>query len=385
MRSARLISALAFAACIGGCAAETGPAGPAGHSGPTGPAGTTGASGPAGPTGATGPSGVAPDGGAPLTSLVPTLELPGSSFYPVSITAAEDGTLFVASLLGQIVKFAPSSLKAEVVVAQVGPAASVVANVMVDQANRTLYACGDKFNGTAQNPFASPDATLYAYDLNGTLKASYPLPRQGSSLCEGIAVDEKGNVYVTDAFLGTVDKLAAPVTAQRSVVEWASHALLQPNTSNPVPPFGAHGLAVAGANLYVTNFSTSALVRIPIKSDGTADVANLKPQNASVTNPERLVALDAKHLLVSNDVWCGAGTLAELTQSANDPDSWTAAVLKNNIQGATSVTVANGSYYTVESQVCQIVTQLAGGAARARADLVLPAPRGPQARGASDG
>ena len=325
----------------------------------------SGSVGPAGPEGPAGPPGASADAGAPaVTGLVSSLDLPDTAPYPNSITSAPDGTLFVGGLLGQVVKFVTTSTHGTIVIPQVGPQGTVLANVMVDPATSTLWACGDLFHGTSDNPFADPTATLYAYDLDGNAKGSYDLPDQGSSLCEDIAIASNGAVYVTDPFVGAIDVLASPQSTMKS---WLADARLQANFQNPVPPFGAHGVAAVGSNLYVGNFSTSSLFRAPIQNDGSAGA--LVKETVTITNPERLVALDATHLLVAEDVWCGSGDVAKLTQSQNDPDTWTSEVLKNGILGATSVTVANGSYYAVESQVCAIVTQLAGGPA---ANPVLP-------------
>ena len=325
----------------------------------------TGSTGPTGPEGPVGPPGASPDAAPPppVIGSVAALYLPDSAPYPTSIGAAADGTLFVGTLLGPIVKFVPTSIHAEPVVAQVGAAGTIVANILVDPATSTLYACGDLFHGTSQNPFASPSATLYAYDLAGTLKASYALPQQGSSLCEDIAIGSDGSVYITDPFVGAVDRIAAPVTASSTVTTWATSSLFAANTANRVPPFGAHGIAVVGSDVYVSNFSSSALVRVPIASDGSADAAQIRQEQVAITNPEHLVALDATHLLVSEDVWCGPGRLSQLERSADNADTWTVQPLKNNLLGATGFAMANASYYTVESQVCGLVTQLAGGPA----------------------
>jgi hypothetical protein len=201
------------------------------------------------------------------------------------------------------------------------------------------------------------------------VKASYPLPNQGSSLCEEVAVDATGTVYITDPFDGAIDVIAAPVTSSSTASQWTASALFDADPSSPVPPFGAHGIAVVGSDVYVTNFSTSALLRFPIAADGTADIANIVQEHVAVTNPEKILPLDDSHLLVAEDVWCGSGTVAELTRSADDADTWNATALESNILGANSVASANGSYYVVESQVCQIITQLAGGP---MADPILP-------------
>jgi hypothetical protein len=296
-----------------------------------------------------------------------SVKLPASLSYPGSLSAV-DKTLFVASIVGPIARIAEGSAQPEIVVPQVGAAGTVLANIMIDEASKTLYACADFFKGTKENPFASPNAMLYAYDLDGHQKAVYALPNQGSSLCEDVAVDKKGAVYITDAFLGAVYTIAAPVTATSTVATWVTSPLLQPNTSAGVPPFGAHGIAVTSDSVYVNNFSTSALVRVPVRSDGSADNAHVQEERVTITNPERLIALDDTHLLITENVWCASGRLSKLTRSS-DPEAFSVEVLKTDVHGASSATVLDGSYYVAESQVCELIKQLTGAG---MANPILP-------------
>jgi hypothetical protein len=69
-------------------------------------------------------------------------------------------------------------------------------------------------------------------------------------------------------------------------------------------------------------------------------------------------ALDAKHLVGTIGQWGQTGFLVELTQSA--PDAWTWSVLRNNLQGPTSVALSRGSYFIVEGQAAELVNFLVG-------------------------
>ena len=341
------------------CLMSCGPAAP----GPAGAPGLDGAEGPAGPAGPPG------EDAPPPIALVDALQLPAAAPYPTGMDAAADGSLYVGSLFGAVVKFAPTSTTGQIVIPGVGPAGTVLANIAIDQATDTLYACGDLFGGAPGNPFANPAATLYAFDLDGNQKAAIALPNQGSSLCEDIAVDVDGSVYVTDAFLGAIYVVPAPVTNASALTSWATSALLAPDPTLPVPPFGAHGITLTASDVFVSNFSTSAIVRVPRNVDRSADEANIAAEAVTISNPEKLLALDDTHMLAAENTWCATGSLDLLTRPDASSNVWTVTVLKNGILGATGFAIADDNYYTTESQVCAIVTQLAGGPT---ADPVLP-------------
>ena len=90
------------AALLSACG-SLGTAGPAGQPGPAGAAGSTGPSGSPGDAGPPGPVGPA--------GFQSPLDLPGTAFYPESIGASSDGTLYTGSLLnGEIIRFSPSAV-----------------------------------------------------------------------------------------------------------------------------------------------------------------------------------------------------------------------------------------------------------------------------------
>ena len=76
------------------------------------------------------------------------IALPGPSFYPESITALSDGTLFIGSLaLGQIWKNVPNSTVPTKFVDNL----KQVNGVLADQANDRLYACVTDTSATTNN------------------------------------------------------------------------------------------------------------------------------------------------------------------------------------------------------------------------------------------
>jgi sugar lactone lactonase YvrE len=189
------------------------------------------------------------------------LLLPGPAFFPESITAAPDGSLFVSSLVtGEIVRFARGSSEPTTFVADdvnVG-----TAGVMVDPKRDVLWACAvDLSFQTASE--------LRAFDLTtGALVASYPIPDGG--VCADIAL-ARGDVYVTDTLGGRIVRLTglAPGSAEGGTLAvWSAD-----------PQFGAGFLKINGIafdgnrTLYTTNYSTGELFAVRIARDGSADPA----------------------------------------------------------------------------------------------------------------
>ncbi len=182
---------LVLAGCLG-------PQGPAGPTGPAGPAGSNGAPGAPGAMGSPGDAGL---------TVFDELALPGPAWYPESLHAAADGTLYVGSLTtGAVVKFAPGQAEASPFIAA-GGAAKGVAGVLVDEVTNSLFICA------VDATFLSA-GTVQKYDLaTGALTATFSFP--GAALPDGgtnpyvafpndLAFDGAHRLYVSDSFGGKI-------------------------------------------------------------------------------------------------------------------------------------------------------------------------------------
>lgn len=333
-----------------------------------------GACAPSGPS--TDPASDPLNGGRSAGSVIDRvdyLELPGPTFYPSALAATANGTLFVGGILGEIVKFSPSSIDPVVVLEPAAPpnAPIVIPGMLADDASRTLYVCGNIFTAAGGNPFASSAASLYAYDFDGKLKTSYPLPNQGHSICTDLVFDDHHNLYITEEAVGAIDLLKS---GSSTIAEWTSGALLEPSTANPnLPPFGAHNAAYVdeGGNefLYVTNFTKSTLVKIPVNADGSAGRAVQQAvmgapapvPSIALANPEGIRTIDADHLVGTMGPFGSLGSLIEYVRTA--PDTWTITPLRNNLKGPTTVVASKGSYWITEAQAAQFILWAATGKA----------------------
>ena len=133
---------------------------------------------------------------APLAHAAPTvLPLP-VDWYPESVAAGADGSLYVGSWRqGAVARLKPGAARASVLVK---PGANGLANtqgVLVDAKRGALWVCSGDLGFTTVAQTAS---ALKRYDLaSGAPRASYPMPDKG--YCNDLAQDRQGNLYVTDS------------------------------------------------------------------------------------------------------------------------------------------------------------------------------------------
>ena len=269
---------------------------------------------------------------APKDAPAPSsLELPGDKYFPESLHAAADGTLYVGSLgTGQVVKFAPGSKTSTTFIAAGDPKG--VAGVFVDNAASMLWLC-------AADISATPPATeVRGYDLaTATKKATFTF--SVPAFCNDFALDATGNLFVADSF-GKIWQLKKGAT---SLVVWKSDPLLAPSTATG---FGADGLALDGAgNLFVNTFSDGRLVKIPIAGDGTAGTATQITVTPALKTPDAMRMLDATTLVMVD------GTAGSLVKVAISGTAGTATTIASSLNAPTGVVKVGSTFWVSEGQL----------------------------------
>lgn len=82
-----------------------------------------------------------------------------------------------------------------------------------------------------------------------------------------LAFDKRGNLYVTDSWLGAIWRIPRGGSAE----PWLQHELLEGLGGIPeYPPVGANGIAYWQRGLYVANTEKGLIVHVPILNDGSA-------------------------------------------------------------------------------------------------------------------
>jgi sugar lactone lactonase YvrE len=266
------------------------------------------------------------------------LPLPGPAFFPESITAAPNGTLFVSSLVtGEIVRIPPGLPKPMTLV----PAGVNVgtAGVMADQDRNVLWACAvDLSFQTASE--------LRAFDLRtGALEASYTMPDGG--LCADIALAD-GDVYVTDTLRGRIVRLTGtdPESAGGGTLAvWSADPKL---AAAPPPAFlQINGIAFDGDHtLYTANYSTGELFAVGIAPDGSAEPVRPIVPDTPMTFPDGIRWHDGYLYVAEN-----ASGLSRV-----DPEAGTRTLIDGTLDQPSSLVFVRDDMWITEGQVLRLQT-----------------------------
>lgn len=260
------------------------------------------------------------------------LVLPGTGFYPESLTAHADGTLYVGSLgTGQVVAYADGEESPRTIIA--GHGVTNVAGVAVH--DDTLWLC------SVDITFMRPTA-LRSFSLEGVPGVTAPLA--ANQFCNDIAFDDAGNVYATDSFSGAILRLRPGATALET---WTQDARFAASMQGA---FGLDGIAYDGTGaLLVNTFDRGKLFRVVIGASGAAGAITEIVVSPALASPDGMRALDADTLLVVEGP--GRLTRVELTGATA-----TATPIVTGLDMPTSVVVARDAAWISEGQLGRLFT-----------------------------
>jgi len=183
--------------------------------------------------------------------------------------------------------------------------------------------CQNATGGEGGAPMVGQTA-LRSFDLkSGAVKGTYPFP-PNSRICNDIAVSADGTAYASESYGGRVHRLKPGATR---LEVWASDSALEV----------IDGLAfLADGSLYVNNFTTGRLFRIPVSADGTAgaivpigtSMPLVRPDGLRTAGPQKLIQAEQQ------------GRLTELTINGNRAE---VRVLREGLTRAAGVTIVGDS------------------------------------------
>ena len=258
------------------------------------------------------------------------LALPGQAYYPENVHADDSGTLYVGSLTtGPLVAYDDGKTEPRTVLAAGAHGVTGLTGVLVH--DDELWAC------SIDTMFQRP-TEVRSFSLDGTPKQSYVLGAQ--YFCNDLTFDDKGNLYVTDSFSGTVQKLPKGGAAFETFVE---DPRFIPDSQGA---FGLDGIVYAGGALYINKLDTGELFEVSLDRIVT-EIAVSPPLAA----PDGMRVLDDKTLLVIEG---GANRLSKVTISGS---AATSKPLATDLDMPTGVAVTRGSAWVTEGQLGRLFAQ----------------------------
>ena len=241
-----------------------------------------------------------------------------------NLTSSRDGSVYFGSMAkGTIYRAAPGAAQAEPWILASTAGLTRVLGVLADDKTNTLWVCQNATDGRDGTPVVGQTA-LRSFDLtSGAAKGTYPFP-SSSGVCNDIALSADGTVYASESFRGRVHRLKPGAT---TLEVWASDERL-----NVID-----GLAfLADGSLYVNNFATGKLFRIPVNPDGSVGAIVPIETSLPLVRPDGLRSVGPRTLLQAEQ----QGRITELTISGDRAE---VRVVQDGLTRASGVTVVGNT------------------------------------------
>jgi streptogramin lyase len=261
------------------------------------------------------------------------LALPGQAYFPESVHADDDGTLYVGSLAtGQVVAYADDAKADAAPRTIIEPGQhdnTAVTGVYIHA--ETLWLCS--VDTTFQRP-----TEVRSFTKAGAPKATYTLPP--TTFCNDLVLDASGAVYATDSFSGTIQRLA-PGAAQFE--QFVQDERFVPDSQGA---FGLDGIVLAGSNLIVNKLDTGELFAISLTTSKISPLELAEP----LAGPDGMRALDDDTLIVIE------GNANRLTRVDIQGTLATATPIATDLDMPTAVAVSRGYAWVSEGQLGRLFT-----------------------------
>jgi hypothetical protein len=256
--------------------------------------------------------------------------------YPESITSTAAGDVINGSLKGIVFRAEPG---ASVAKPWIRPSAEnglqAVFGVLADERSGTLWLC------SVPNPFRPPQAgaisALMAFDLKtGAHKGAWPLPPE-RAVCNDMAVDSNGTVWVADTSNGRILKLAKGGGALEL---YAQDEKLR----------GIDGIAFSGdGTLYVNIVTRGALLRVNRKADGALESLTELKLSEAIAGPDGMRLIEGNRFLLAEGQ---GGRIDEVTI---DGDTAKIRVLRSGLMSPPGVTLVGRTAFAVEGKIGYLI------------------------------
>lgn len=262
------------------------------------------------------------------------IDLPGDRLFPENVSIAPDGTAYVGSVTGGVLRVSLATGKVDSWIKPGGYGTGALFGVLVDTRNKLLWTCTNDFTARGVTvPGADAGSWLKGFDLaTGVGKVSLALPDAGA-VCNDMAVGADGAVYIAD-------------TGHPRILRWTPGAqALETWVTDPVLGVGLDGLAFAAdGHLYVNNVRTGALYRIVMAADGKPGTITTLKTSRPLGSPDGMRSLGDMDLAVAES----QGRISRLSIKGDTVEVTT---LAEGIASPTGLDPHDGTIWYVQGHV----------------------------------
>lgn len=179
---------------------------------------------------------------------------PSAKEAPESIAIDRLGAIYLSlTATGEIRKLAPNGTQSTLATFPIGSGS--LNGLAIDQKGN-IYAALASFDQTTHG--------VWRITPDGASQRLAPLPPNG--VPNGLTFDSQGNLFVADSQLGSIWRIAQ---GSEQAELWLENDLLRSNLSGSFT-VGANGLKFWRGELYVSNSDKEDIIRIPVQSNGSA-------------------------------------------------------------------------------------------------------------------
>lgn len=193
-----------------------------------------------------------------------SIELPGPDYYPEGITAAQDGTLYIGSIMQGVISKVPAGSNAAQPFVPPGIARRGVIGVTVDAPRQLLWFC----DSNPKLEESKKDGELVAVqlaDAREVVRHALPPLAGKPPFCNDVIVSPDGALWITETAGGRVFRVPAEAALQpNSARAWLTGGDVGPP---PAGGSGPNGLEWMDGALFVANAGRGTLVKLDPQSD----------------------------------------------------------------------------------------------------------------------
>ena len=237
--------------------------------------------------------------------------LPGDHLHPESLSIAPDGTAYIGSMTGGVLRVRLRDTQAvERFIAPGAYGSGAMFGVYVDTRHGLLWTCSNTFPAPLTKvDGADPGHWIKAFDLKtGLGKVSLPMPGD-NPVCNDFAAGPDGAIYITDTGQPRLLRWKPGATA---LEVWAEDGVFNalPKADGVPRKGGLDGLAFGGDGaILVNNVRDGSLYKVLVGKDGHAGAITRLTTDRPLQSPDGMRIIGGNKFLVAE----GVGRIARLT------------------------------------------------------------------------